>query len=140
MICMKGTSKDKPVPGLVYGEPVVIRVVLTLAQSYCLRRCAPSERLQLRFLSGASEGHSQLPLTKIPQEKTNPNKGHPPPTHTHTDLPTPAERTGLFLVDSRLGLRGLSPPHWLSGCLSLSCLSSSLLAFLNHDCGEHGER
>lgn len=87
-------------------------VMLSLAQAYWLHCCSPSERLQLRFLSGASDGHSQLPPTKIPQQK---------PTQTRVTCPQHRESRVIF-GGLQAPAGSLLPTGRQAACLSAACL------------------
>lgn len=119
-------------------------VVLLLSQLQLCESCR--EVRQLQFQSGAPDGHSQLPPTKIPQEEPT-QKGTTTRAREELSLCSspsplilPTERPGLFLAESGLcyaGLRwatldhpGLPPPHSPPGYLTLNCFSSTPLALL----------
>lgn len=103
-------------------------VVLLLSQ---LQLCESFREVkQLQFQSGAPDGHSQLPLTKIPQEKPTQTRGHyqsqrgtlPLLLSLSTGPSCPHREAGLIFGRVRDVLRwatlGHAGPRWATlGCL-----------------------
>lgn len=126
--------------GAVAGLPLGFRVSPGVTGAPLLLLMLPRPHwLQLQFLSGASDGHSQLPLTKIPQEEPSQTRGHEQGQRGALSLlPPAAEGRGLFLA-APLGAL-LATARQAARPSAASLLLCWLFSGLNHDCGQHGER